>query len=981
MISDGKVGWLRCMVLCGFLALCYATSATAQRTTANLRGKVTDQSGAPLPAAAVTATNTQTGFKRTALANGEGVYILAGLQPGTYDVSIQAISYAPQTRRITVLIGQDLNGDFQMSVQAIEIAGITATATRPVETRTSEVATNITRQEIENLPVPDRNFLALGTLAPGMKSPAPNADGYVQPSAGALPAANINVFIDGASLKSDVLPSGVAGQDASKGNPFPQSAVQEFRVITQNFKAEYQKASSAIITAVTRSGGNQWEASGFVYGQPSSFVKPNSFQVKACQPAIDAGRACDPIADYKRYQAGAALGGPIIPDRMNFFASWEGNYQDRTAVVFPGKVPAGAVGLTQAEVDAQAGPHTAPFRENLFFGKVSYLATPNSTLELSANLRRENEDRYFGGISAGPQVSFESAEHFVNKTDMAMLRHQYTHGSWLNQAQINYQRFAWNPTALDFNNPSRVYNGVITLGGRDTRQDFTQRRIEMRNDVTYSGLENHAIKGGAYVGFLNYHVVKELTGNPIYTYNFDLANGVNFDVPTEVRIGFGDPDLSTDNKQIGLYLQDDWNVTERLQFNLGVRWDVETDMNNRDYVTPANYVTKFANLLPAEYFSTGSNRKPFYGAIQPRFGFSYDLEGEGKTVLFGGAGIYYDRDVYNDFLDERFRPQWRTYTLHFNRTGPTPNCGDCIQWQSSYGTRAGLQTLLQGANPPSPEQWFLSSDLRPPKSYQFSGGLRHTFGNVLASATYTGNRGYNGVTYIWGHREVNPQDPGAKPPTGNCCQWGTYGPVIVSDAHVRSWYDALQLQLQKPLLATNRWGGSVAVSFGRAEKNGGDLFTFDFPRVDMSPRHATDRDQRYEVNLFGVWRAPFDILASTITQLGSGYPYVSTDCTAGWDKCKFFGTVLRPEKKSFIVPDAFAYRRVDFRLQKDVILPQGNRVSVLGEVWNAFNFANEGCYEAFIPAGGVVPGSDYGKARCGEPARRYQLGLSFGMNK
>src|SRR3972149_4725451 len=101
MISDGKGGWLRCMVLCGFLALCYATSATAQRTTANLRGKVTDQSGAPLPAAAVTATNTQTGFKRTALANGEGVYILAGLQPGTYDVSIQAISYAPQTRRIT----------------------------------------------------------------------------------------------------------------------------------------------------------------------------------------------------------------------------------------------------------------------------------------------------------------------------------------------------------------------------------------------------------------------------------------------------------------------------------------------------------------------------------------------------------------------------------------------------------------------------------------------------------------------------------------------------------------------------------------------------------------------------------------------------------------------------------------------------------------------------------------------------------------
>ncbi|MBV9107963.1 MAG: carboxypeptidase regulatory-like domain-containing protein, partial [Gemmatimonadetes bacterium] len=268
----GRAAWAACM-----LALGGVTAAAAQRTTSSIRGKVTDQAGAPVAGATVAAQNTATGFRQQASTRPDGSYVLPALPPGTYDFSVGAMGQATQTRRLEVLVAQDVTLNLQMTGQAVQLQGLVASATRAPEVRTSEVATNVTRQDIQNLPVRDRNFLALASMAPGFTNNPPG-NAAVQPAAGALPAQNINVFVDGASLKSDVLPGGVAGQDASQGNPFPQNAVQEFRVITQNFKAEYQKASSAIITAVTRTGGNRWDGNFFVYGQPHSFVTATPFQ-------------------------------------------------------------------------------------------------------------------------------------------------------------------------------------------------------------------------------------------------------------------------------------------------------------------------------------------------------------------------------------------------------------------------------------------------------------------------------------------------------------------------------------------------------------------------------------------------------------------------------------------------------------------------------------------------------------------------------
>src|SRR5205807_4984540 len=204
--------------------------------------------------------------------------------------------------------------DFAVASGAVGRQAVTVEAPA-VEMRTSEIATNVRPEQVQNLPLSDRNFLDLAGLAPGINVLNNGLNNTFKTFAGgALPADNVNVFIDGASFKNDLTAGGVAGQDASRGNPFPLNAVQEFRVITENYKAEYQKASSAIITATTKSGGNQWQGSTFFYGQGKGLIATDSLPCSRATPSSPCVPA--PKPEYTRYQAGASVGGPLIRDRL-----------------------------------------------------------------------------------------------------------------------------------------------------------------------------------------------------------------------------------------------------------------------------------------------------------------------------------------------------------------------------------------------------------------------------------------------------------------------------------------------------------------------------------------------------------------------------------------------------------------------------------------------------------------------------------------
>src|SRR5213596_377228 len=271
------------LLLGGVLAVSLARPASAQTSTGSIRGYVTDSGGAPIAGARVSAVNTQTSAVREVTTQSNGFYAILGLVPAEYEVTARQIAMAAQKLKVRVLIGEVFPLDLKLAASAIQVEAVTVVAATGVEMRTSEIATNVTQQQIERLPTPSRNFLDLAALAPGVTITEDriNGTGFRSFTAGGQSPNAVNVFVDGTSLKNDLTGGGVTGQDASRGNPFPRNAIQEYRVISQNFKAEYQKAGSAIITATTKSGGNVWSGNALFGYQNKDLLPLDTFQIAA----------------------------------------------------------------------------------------------------------------------------------------------------------------------------------------------------------------------------------------------------------------------------------------------------------------------------------------------------------------------------------------------------------------------------------------------------------------------------------------------------------------------------------------------------------------------------------------------------------------------------------------------------------------------------------------------------------------------------
>ena len=938
--------------------------AEAQTSTGSLRGFVRDASGNAIAAAQIQARNTEMGLERGALTNDNGFYSIPGLRPGQYEVTARRIGFEPQTVTVRVLIGQSLALDFTVQQAAVQLTGVVVTAPAARTTQTSEVATNITQEQIESLPQQDRNFLNFAGLAPGVTVTREETNKQIR--AGGLPASKINVFIDGASYKNEVLEGGVHGQDASRGNPFPQLAVREFRVITQNFKAEYQRAASAVVTATTRSGTNEFEIDGFILGQNKSLVTEDPGSRLRCSLED----VCLEKPEYERFQVGVSAGGPLIPERLFYFVGYEGNYQNREAQVTVGR-PEFRSQFAQYE-----GTFEQPFRSHLPFGKLTWQPAPDQSLDLSYNGRIESDKRGFGGTT-----SFESAEDVQIGYHVVTLQHGWSRGSLFNQAHISGQRSTWNPTVVNEDQDiGLLYEGVIRVGARDTEQRFVQDRIALRNDLTYSGLRwagNHVIKGGANVDFLRYEVAKRFNGNPLFVFNPNES----MTVPIRAHYGVGDPGMDENNVQFGLFIQDDWDITDRLLLNLGIRWDAETNQFNNEWVTPDSIrqafgggITpatgqNFASFTPQNYFTRGREDRPiFLGSLQPRVGFSLDAFGTGRTVLHGGFGIYYDREIWNRLLDERFRLQWLVLTFPFTTTGE-PNE---IPWQDSYLSRQGLESILTQANRPGlVEVFLLDNDTRPPRTHQWNLGVRQRVGEqVVFGAAYRGVQGYNIMSwYCATPHSVHGFCEGLAE-QGNT----TYRGLILSTDEGRTWYDAVDLTAEKPLTLDSRWGMTFAYTLvARAKRKGSDFFTLTYPGVDPAnwPRENMNIE-KHRVSASGIVALPADFRVSTLLQWGSGVPFNRIDQAAGWGPAR--------ERISFASEEADDFRQIDLRFQKDFRIAADRKVGLVLEIINATDEENFRGHEQLFRFDNGTQNQAFGRPLwfTGDTGRRLQIGLVVG---
>lgn len=983
--------WLACITV---LFFAFPLSLNAQTTTGTVRGYVKDQSGAPVADAEVSARNVANGVTRTAVTHADGGYVLPGLVPSTYELTARHIGHSPERRQVVVAIGSTLLTDFSLQAGAVELQAVTVqTAAPPIETRTSEVATNITPQQMTALPTPSRNFLDLAALAPGVQVSEDriNSTQMRTFSAGGGSPNQVNVFVDGASLKNDLTAGGVAGQDASRGNPFPRNAIQEYRIITQNFKAEYQKASSAIITATTKSGSNVWSGDVQFQYQNKGFVALDTFQ--------RASAATKP--DYSRSLPSISIGGPIQRDRLFFFGSYEGNYQNRSSLVNI-TPPSGFAALDTVNLTGYNGNFTEPFRETLLFGKLTDNLGAHSSAELSVSNRHETDVRDFGGDRA-----FQRAVDFRQNVTTATLKYNYFTGPWLNEFALIYDRFRRNPAPDTPGLPARVYHYPgqnATLGSLSSTQDFTQRRIGFRNDVTYTGNSQHVFKGGVTVDLVHYDIIKRNDETPLFEYADTVNPGCwcrdtageafNYRSPYQLTYGFGIPGIATTNNQIGAYIQDDWTPVSRLTLNLGIRWDYESHMLNTNYVTPQNVVdtlTRYNDSLPtpldlSRYISTGNNRKPFLGAFQPRLGFSYGLDADNRTTIFGGYGIYYDRSIFDFSVDEIQKLTHPTYRIRFadpDSSAIGHNGANEVTWNNSYLTADTVTLNALAHTSGQPEAFLLDNKMKPPKTKQWSLGIRRVLGNMVASLSYQGQRGVDLFTYNWANIGLDS--------VGRCCtsfNISAHGfqNFIYSTEQGKTWYDAVSLQIDRPYRRSSEsfgWGWGLTYTYAKRSIAGvdnlGDItssFPGAFPNTYGIPKHSDNggNDERHHVVGNWVLDMPYlwGVQFSGLLTLGSG-ANLDIGCPSRFcGPSTYINGGFTPKHYSFIIPNAWAYRRMDLRLRKDFPPISGNRLGVTLDLFNAFNFQNYGCYDTGFNS------PNQGKAFCvvSDP-RRAQLGAEF----
>ena len=957
-----------------------AGAAMAQTTTGTIRGHVRGAGGMPLVGTIVAARNTDLNQERATNTNDLGFYNLSGLRPGPYQLTARRLGMAPQTRSVRVQIGQTLDIDFTLSDTAVTLAAVQVIAEQVTETKSSEIATNVTQEQINDLPSAERNFLNLAVLAPGtqLRNDRLNAVGKTL-TAGAQNAEQINVFIDGATYKNDILQGGVVGQDASRGNPFPRNAVQEFRVITQNYKAEYQKASSAIITATTKTGGPNWEGSAFFNILNKDLVALDSFQ----RASKNAPGSTFQKPDFERYQFGASGGGPLAQN-LRVFGSVELNRQNRAARV--NITPPDSVALDTIDFASRNGLFDQPFRAVLGFAKLTYLHTPSSTFDFSYNLRTENDERDFGAPGNDLQRAYETGVRFNNDVNTAVLKHTYAGGMFLNEAMGSYQKYHYNPTPIQAGPVNRFYGfcnsgGCPQIGSNTTVQDFTQQRISLRNDLTYSGIQaggSHVFKVGGNVDFAKYDVIKRNSEIPRFVYE---PWHYGFRIPQRVEFESGDPNFSDDNTQLGLYLQDDWNPTSRLVLNLGVRWDYESKMMNYDYVTPRSIVDSlrkyedrlFLPLDESRYFTDGTQRDKFYGAFQPRVGFAYGIGAEQRTTLFGAWGLFYDRTLYDFTLEERFAQQHPRYNIQIVPADSTPGPNQ-IRYDPALleEGKPAVEAAAAAIGALNPEVKLLPNDLRPPRSTQWTLGVRQAIGTFLVEAAYSNVRSKNQLTFYWADANFTCPQRSFRIP--GCFQENSipgFSTILFADNAGKTWYDAIQIKVDRFYRRSSEnfgWGGGIAWTIAERQTEGfNDLFSFPNP-ADYPKQKRNDERHRVVANWILDVPYAWGIQFSGLLTVGSG-----TRADVG-DRFACVGPDTATCQRNF-VPGGFdppTFKTLDLRFRKDFARFGGSRMGVTLDLFNVFNWQNLGCFN-------TDPQSDnFGKGGCviSDP-RRLQIGAEF----
>jgi hypothetical protein len=772
---------------CAAILLFGSGAASAQTIGATLQGTITDPQGALLPGVVVVIKNTETGLTREQTTDARGWYRVAALPPGTYELRSELASFGTQVRTGLVLtIGQEATVNVTLQLANVQET-VTVTGESPlVETSKSALGTTVTRHELDSLPLIGRNFAGLANLTPGI---AGVGGGGVN-AAGQTTRSN-SYLVDGASNDDTIV--------ATQRGGFSLEAVREFVVLSNQFTAEYGMASGAIVSVVTRSGTNDPQGRVFLFHRDDALDAQNPFS-----KAQGSGKA-----PFNQQRYGGFFGGPVVRDRLHYFASYEGNRQRETAVVTSQLVP-----VTEREFATPTDGH------QVFF-KTDHRLSGKQTL--TARYRADKN------LSIGNGIGGLNTKERGNNTDRLDQDIVANHTTVLSSRTLNELRvqFARRSTYSDTNGWS--VDGMPEINRPSARLGKAQNMPQGRDENRYQIVNNFSVSHGAHDAKMGVDV-SLIRGYSFFPRNrdgnFTFVTDAPFNpadlstYPTQYVVARIDPNQDLPNDLYSFFAQDSWRVRPNVTINAGLRYDRETG------------------------FGKITETPDDKNNVQPRVGVVWDPFSDGKTAVRGGYGHYIDQSFLNIQLNVASGRR-SVEIVVLNPGYPDPFSRGSI-------SNTPPSTVEVTPHPEIPETRTASLGIK----RQIAGGMA-----VAVDGVYS--RGFN--QYHW--TDLNYPDPvtGRRPDPA-------FGRRIEYNAEGSSWYSALLASLEGRRARGPAWGISYTLSRTVRDVEGFQ-FTAQDQRHPELDKGLADNHRRHQLVGHATWSLPYGVQVAGLVSARSGRPW------------------------------------------------------------------------------------------------------------
>lgn len=747
----------RALAVLAVVACTVVSAAFAQGvTSASLRGRVLDEAGSPIDGAVVTATNVATGARYQGRTRAGGQFNIENLALGRYVIESRAIGYRPTRLEGTRLsLGQVADVELRMPQSAVELGAITVhgeEANPLISTSRTGASSYVSDSVILRLPTLNRNFTDFIQTVPQVVGTS---------VAGQNNRFN-NIQIDGA-VNNDLFGLAASGTPGGQANARPISveAVREFQVLIAPFDVRQGGFTGGIVNVVTRSGTNEFRGSAFGYYQNNGLV--SAFRDST-------GLEYKPT-DFNRYQYGFTLGGPIIRDRLHFFTVVDlsrrtSPFSTTSTIKSDTTGGADSVGIgvrwntalrvgdiLRDQYGFDPGTPGAPTLRNPdsnILIKLSGQLGASSHFDLSHNYVNASDQNLIRSPSTltsyrdGYQLS-NSGYDFQSITNTTRLNLSTTFGSRftneliLGNTTVRDHRELPNRRPLIFVKGDR--SGTVIASGADRfshANSLDQDIFEITDNLTFP-VQSHLITLGTHNEFFKFNNV--FFPASLGVWNFENADSLARGVPYRYEIAVpgalrpDGPVADFSVKQWGFYAQDRWTPTRRLTLTMGVRYDVPSlgkpaynrSLDSTFYVARGGTAASFDSLAVG---GIKTNSMSLTGLFSPRLGFNYDVQGNGNTVVRGGAGIFTGRPAYvwvsNAFSNTGMEQATLLCDGAFSTAGGSTDTVPAFTVDPDNQPRnCGAGTSGTGATPPTPSIVYYDPDFKFPQTMRLAFGVDH----------------------------------------------------------------------------------------------------------------------------------------------------------------------------------------------------------------------------------------------------------------